>query len=105
MPVRVFGVHFVNINPLFWSAYKFATRFFTEKIRKRIQVHLDNESLHQSVDKSMLPECMGGDLSEEEACEKHVIYDLLEKDIPYEGNHCKLIKSRYYFLETRFITN
>ncbi len=67
-------------------------RFLKEKIRKRVQLHYSFESLHKSLSKDLLPESLGGDLSEEDAAERHVVDNLLENDIPFESKEAWLPK-------------
>jgi len=38
------------------------------------------ESLHKHFDKRFLPECLGGDLTEEEAAETEVLANVLENE-------------------------
>jgi len=56
-----------------------------QKYIDRVHFHENLESLHKHFDKRFLPECLGGDLTEEEATETEVLATVLENDIPYEG--------------------
>lgn len=53
-------VHIVNISPLVYTIIEWVKPFLKEKIRNRIHVHQDMESLHKWVPKDVLPEEYGG---------------------------------------------
>lgn len=50
----------INVSPLVDTIINFAKPFLKEKIRNRIFVHSDMESLYKYVPKDMLPEEYGG---------------------------------------------
>ncbi|KRT85384.1 CRAL-TRIO domain containing protein, partial [Oryctes borbonicus] len=59
-PVKVKEVHVVNISPLVYTIIEWVKPFIKEKIRNRIHVHQDMDSLHKFVPKEILPEEYGG---------------------------------------------
>ncbi|GJQ80642.1 hypothetical protein Trydic_g9227 [Trypoxylus dichotomus] len=59
-PVKLKEVHVVNISPLVYTIIEWVKPFIKEKIRNRIHVHQDVESLHKFVPKDVLPEEYGG---------------------------------------------
>lgn len=60
-PVKLKEVHVVNISPLIDTIITWVKPFLKEKIKNRIFVHSDMESLHKMVPKDVLPEEYGGD--------------------------------------------
>lgn len=84
IPIRVAGAHFLNPTKLGWPIFQLALKCLKEKIRKRVQIHYGLESLHKSLDKSLLPESLGGDLNEDEASERHVIDMLIQENPSFE---------------------
>lgn len=50
----------INVSPLVDTIINFAKPFLKEKIRNRIFVHSDMDSLYKYVPKEMLPEEYGG---------------------------------------------
>jgi len=56
-----------------------------QKYIDRVHFHENLESLHNHFDKRFLPECLGGDLTEEEAAETDVVERVCENNIPFEG--------------------
>ncbi|BET01458.1 SEC14 [Nesidiocoris tenuis] len=59
-PVRLKEVHVINASPLVDTIINFVKPFLKEKIRQRIYVHADLESLHKVVPKDLLPNEYGG---------------------------------------------
>lgn len=59
-PVKVKEVHVINATPLVDFIIKWVSPFLKEKIRKRIHVHPDMESLFRYVPRDLLPEEFGG---------------------------------------------
>ncbi|XP_044260173.1 alpha-tocopherol transfer protein-like [Tribolium madens] len=59
-PVKVKEVHVINATPLVDFIIKWVSPFLKEKIRKRIHVHPDLESLFRFVPRELLPEEFGG---------------------------------------------
>ncbi|XP_065172224.1 alpha-tocopherol transfer protein-like [Atheta coriaria] len=59
-PVKLKEVHVINISPIIDTIINWAKPFLTEKIRNRIHVHSDLDSLHKMVPKDILPEEYGG---------------------------------------------
>ena len=57
----------------------------SEKMRSRIHFHYNLESLHQHVSKNILPESLGGDLSENDAIDITLVDELLKEDATYES--------------------
>jgi len=64
-----------------------------QKYVDRVVFHKNLESLHKYFDKEFLPECLGGDLTEEEAAVDHdpIIADYMEKDVPFEGIALRIV--------------
>ncbi|XP_047098519.1 alpha-tocopherol transfer protein-like [Schistocerca piceifrons] len=60
-PLRAKGLHMINVPSGFEKLFSLFEQFFKEKIRKRIFVHANLESLHKHVPKEILPEEYGGD--------------------------------------------
>ncbi|XP_044737796.1 alpha-tocopherol transfer protein-like [Chrysoperla carnea] len=59
-PVKLKEVHVVNVSPLVDTIVNFVKPFIKEKIRNRIHIHSDMESLHKFIPKDVLPEEYGG---------------------------------------------
>ncbi|KAK9721330.1 CRAL/TRIO domain [Popillia japonica] len=59
-PVKLKEVHVVNISPLVHTIIEWVKPFLKEKIKNRIHVHTDMESLYKFVPKDVLPEEYGG---------------------------------------------
>ncbi|XP_018568173.1 alpha-tocopherol transfer protein-like [Anoplophora glabripennis] len=59
-PVKLKEVHVVNVSPLVDTIINWVKPFIKEKIRNRIHVHSDLESLHKFIPKDILPEEYGG---------------------------------------------
>ncbi|KAL3271402.1 hypothetical protein HHI36_021883 [Cryptolaemus montrouzieri] len=59
-PVKLKEVHVVNATPLVDTVINWVKPFLKEKIRNRIYVHQDLESLYKYVPKDILPEEYGG---------------------------------------------
>uniref|UniRef100_A0A0A9WF90 Alpha-tocopherol transfer protein-like n=1 Tax=Lygus hesperus TaxID=30085 RepID=A0A0A9WF90_LYGHE len=59
-PVRLKEVHVINASPLVDTIINFVKPFLKEKIRQRIHVHPDLESLHKVLPKDLLPQEYGG---------------------------------------------
>ncbi|XP_017785118.1 PREDICTED: alpha-tocopherol transfer protein-like [Nicrophorus vespilloides] len=59
-PVKLKEVHVVNISPIIDTIINWVKPFLTEKIRNRIHVHNDYESLHKMIPKDILPAEYGG---------------------------------------------
>lgn len=59
-PVNIKEVHVVNPTSLIDFIIKWVSPFLKEKIRKRIFVHSDLESLHKAIPKDCLPDEYGG---------------------------------------------
>ncbi|XP_022907056.1 alpha-tocopherol transfer protein-like [Onthophagus taurus] len=59
-PVKLKEVHVVNVSPLVNTIIEWVKPFLKEKIRNRIHVHSDMESLYKFVPKDILPEEYGG---------------------------------------------
>lgn len=60
-PVKLKEVHVINVSPMVDTIINFVKPFLKEKIRGRIHVHNDLDSLHKMVPKEVLPEEYGGD--------------------------------------------
>ncbi|CAH0388172.1 unnamed protein product [Bemisia tabaci] len=59
-PVKLKEVHVINVSPLVDTIISFVRPFLKEKIRNRIHVHADLDSLYKFVPKDVLPEEYGG---------------------------------------------
>lgn len=59
-PVKLKEVHVVNVSPLVDTIINWVKPFLKEKIRNRIYVHSDLESLYKWIPKNVLPEEYGG---------------------------------------------
>ncbi|RZB38689.1 CRAL TRIO domain containing protein [Asbolus verrucosus] len=59
-PVKVKEVHIVNASPIVDTIINWVKPFIKEKIRNRIHIHADLESLYKFVPKEILPEEYGG---------------------------------------------
>ncbi|GBP00809.1 Alpha-tocopherol transfer protein-like [Eumeta japonica] len=62
-PVKLKEVHIVNASPIIDRFISFVKPFLKEKIRKRIFIHTNIETLYEYVPKEMLPEEYGGTVS------------------------------------------
>jgi hypothetical protein len=83
--MRIVGVHVLNAPRIFWPIYKLCMKILPEKIRKRIQIHSSLKSLHDHIDKSILPKYLGGLLEDEEALDREMINELVQADKSYDG--------------------
>lgn len=61
LPIRTKAIHFVNPPIGIEAIFKMFSSFLGEKIRSRIQMHQNFESLHKYIPKSVLPKDYGGD--------------------------------------------
>ncbi|XP_014287399.1 alpha-tocopherol transfer protein-like [Halyomorpha halys] len=59
-PVKLKEVHVINVSPIVDTIINFVKPFLKEKIKNRIHVHPNLESLHKIVPKEVLPEEYGG---------------------------------------------
>ncbi|GBP00815.1 Alpha-tocopherol transfer protein-like [Eumeta japonica] len=59
-PVKLKEVHVVNTSPLVDIVFNLVKPFLKEKIRNRVYLHADLESLYKYVPKEMLPDEYGG---------------------------------------------
>ncbi|KAF7281596.1 alpha-tocopherol transfer protein-like [Rhynchophorus ferrugineus] len=59
-PVKLKEVHVVNVSPLIETIVQWVKPFLKEKIRNRIHLHSNYESLHKAIPKEILPEEYGG---------------------------------------------
>ncbi|XP_075218035.1 alpha-tocopherol transfer protein-like [Lycorma delicatula] len=59
-PVKLKEVHVVNVSPIVDTIINFVKPFLKEKIRNRIHVHNELETLYEFVPKDVLPEEYGG---------------------------------------------
>ena len=59
-PVKLKEVHIINATPLVDFIIRWLSPFLKEKIRKRIHVHQNLESLFEYVPRELLPEEFGG---------------------------------------------
>jgi hypothetical protein len=59
-PVKLKEVHVVNASPIVDTIINWVKPFIKEKIRNRIHIHSDMESLYKFVPKDILPEEYGG---------------------------------------------
>ncbi|KAJ8949208.1 hypothetical protein NQ318_021701 [Aromia moschata] len=59
-PVKLKEVHVVNVSPLVDTIVNWVKPFLKEKIRNRIHLHSELESLHKFIPKDILPEEYGG---------------------------------------------
>jgi len=93
---RGFTIHYVNMPKLFVPLHKIGLRFVKEKLRKRVHLHYNYQSLHEVFSPDILPECLGGGLPDViAAVDSDVVEQILERNIPYEGkfNYICIIKS------------
>ncbi|XP_073996332.1 alpha-tocopherol transfer protein-like [Rhodnius prolixus] len=60
-PVKLKEVHVINTTPMVDTIINFVKPFLKEKIKNRIHVHPDLESLHKQIPKEILPTEYGGD--------------------------------------------
>ncbi|GBM64422.1 Clavesin-2 [Araneus ventricosus] len=61
IPVRYKAIHLFNASAVFRYIWVVLRVFLTDKIRKRIHFHEDNESLQKLIPKAILPAEYGGD--------------------------------------------
>ncbi|CAH1118250.1 unnamed protein product [Phaedon cochleariae] len=59
-PVKLKEVHVVNVSPLVDTIISWVKPFLKEKIRNRIHVHPNIESLYEFIPKDILPDVYGG---------------------------------------------
>ncbi|KFM72507.1 Alpha-tocopherol transfer protein-like protein, partial [Stegodyphus mimosarum] len=62
LPIRFKGIHIYNESTIFQYIWSVLKLFLTEKIKKRVHFHGDNQkSLHKFIPKAILPSEYGGD--------------------------------------------
>ncbi|CAH2104807.1 unnamed protein product [Euphydryas editha] len=59
-PIRMKGIHFVNIPGAFGKVLNTMKTFLNEKNKSRLYVHQNYEELHKHIPKKMLPKDYGG---------------------------------------------
>ncbi|KAJ8961947.1 hypothetical protein NQ314_005866 [Rhamnusium bicolor] len=59
-PVKLKEVHVVNVSPFVDTIINWVKPFLKEKIKNRIHVHSDFETLYKFVPQDVLPEEYGG---------------------------------------------
>ncbi|PNF24411.1 Retinol-binding protein pinta [Cryptotermes secundus] len=60
-PIRPKGMNHINMNAAFTTVFNLFKSFMKEKMRKRLYVHPDMESLYKTVPKRLLPLEYGGE--------------------------------------------
>ncbi|KAK9496934.1 hypothetical protein O3M35_012883 [Rhynocoris fuscipes] len=60
-PVKLKEVHVINTTPVVDTIINFVKPFLKEKIKNRIHIHPDLESLHKQIPKEILPTEYGGE--------------------------------------------
>jgi len=85
LPTRIAGVHAINVPTLFWPIHKVIMKLLPEKIRNRIFIHDNLESLHKVVSPEILPESLGGHLEDSEAIDEHLIGSLIKSNPIYDS--------------------
>lgn len=60
LPVKHKEVHWLNLPPIIMTCFYFISSFVTEKLRKRLFLHKNLDSLHDSIPASILPKEYGG---------------------------------------------
>lgn len=60
LPVKHKEVHWLNLPPLIMTCFYFISSFVTEKLRKRLFLHKNIESLQDAIPKNILPKEYGG---------------------------------------------
>lgn len=85
----------MNVSPLVDTIVNFVKPFIKEKIRNRIHIHSDMESLHKFIPKDVLPEEYGGTAGKLQVfhgelviLNKHTKRDLIQniKTVKYHSN-------------------
>lgn len=59
-PVKVKKFHLVNAPPSFSRLFKMSQALLSKKIRDRVILHSDLQSLHREISKDVLPDFLGG---------------------------------------------
>jgi hypothetical protein len=86
-PARFKGIHSINTPYLFEKAYSLFKYLLKKKIRSRILIH-GVKALHKCLSADILPESLGGNLSEIEA-EDVELMESLYKNEDYYHDHWK----------------
>ncbi|OXA58218.1 alpha-tocopherol transfer protein-like [Folsomia candida] len=73
IPVRIAGIHLLNMCTLGKFFLSVCKRCLKEKLRSRIYIHNDLESFHGLIPTSALPLSLGGDLNGEDAYENEFV--------------------------------
>lgn len=60
LPIKHKEVHWLNIPPIIMTCFYLISSFLSEKLRKRLFLHKNLESLHESIPRSILPLEYGG---------------------------------------------
>jgi len=60
VPIRMKGIHFINAPKIFNALYYAFKILFPEKLRKRLTLHSDVESVYKHVSRECLPTDVGG---------------------------------------------
>ncbi|XP_055943982.1 clavesin-2-like [Argiope bruennichi] len=97
-PLRIRSFHVVNAPSIFWVFYKLFYPAMSEKLRKRVYVHPNNDnwkSLHSCIPPEILPEDLGGYLPQTQ------LIDLLEHVETFEKDY--LEQSRFGYKKTKLV--
>ena len=60
LPVKHKEVHWLNLPPIIMTCFYFISSFLTEKLRKRLYLHKNLDSLHDAIPAEILPKEYGG---------------------------------------------
>jgi len=62
LPAQHKDVNFLNLSFIFYAVFEFVKSLLSFKMRSRLKVHSKIESLHEIIDKKILPEEYGGSI-------------------------------------------
>lgn len=92
-PMRIRGVHIVNAPAIYYLVFSLFYPFMSTKMKNRLHIHKDNDTLHSFIAPEVLPKEYGGNLEQSDLID---LYDRLKEK---EDFFCKF--SKYGFLKKK----
>lgn len=86
---RLKGYHLVNAPRIVGIIYSGVKPFLSKKIRKRLKFHKDLNSLHEYFDVEILPEFLGGLVSDDEYADLELLKRFSNSDDYFQGKYAQ----------------
>ncbi|ODN04108.1 Alpha-tocopherol transfer protein-like [Orchesella cincta] len=83
LPVKYKSIHLVNHSVIVDLFLPMIKMFMSRKLRQRIVIHSSLESLHEAVPREILPESLGGPLSDEDAFDSKFEQRIIDSEEHY----------------------